>query len=179
MFFRCFLLILLGFCLSVALVGFWWLWLAFVYFCWLFVACVHFEVHKVLCLPRNLHFEVHKVLCLPRNLHTKRCAYHKIGTSQSALRGSQSAAPATKSAHEGSQSAPATKSANEPHVQKSRFTAPVTNQSALKITTMSKVLHLPKNLHFDVKPPRSLALVTKSRLWTTKARGFFCACHET
>ena len=22
---------------------------------------VHFEVHKVLCLPRNLHFEVHKV----------------------------------------------------------------------------------------------------------------------
>ena len=27
------------------------------------------EVHKVLCLPRNLHMEVHKVLRLPRNLH--------------------------------------------------------------------------------------------------------------
>ena len=24
------------------------------------------EVHKVLCLPRNLHMEVHKVLRLPR-----------------------------------------------------------------------------------------------------------------
>ena len=28
-----------------------------------------FEVHKVLCLPRNVHFEVHKVLRLPRHLH--------------------------------------------------------------------------------------------------------------
>ena len=57
--------------------------------------------------------------------------------TKSALRGSPSAAlatksalrgaPATKSAHRGSQSAaPATKSANEQHVQKSRFTAPVT-----------------------------------------------------
>ena len=27
------------------------------------------EVHKVLCLLRNLHMEVHKVLRLPRNLH--------------------------------------------------------------------------------------------------------------
>ena len=26
------------------------------------------EVHKVLCLPRNLHMEVHKVLRLPRKL---------------------------------------------------------------------------------------------------------------
>ena len=35
------------------------------------------EVHKVLCLLRNLHMEVHKVLCLPRNLrmevHTVLC----------------------------------------------------------------------------------------------------------
>ena len=32
------------------------------------------EVHKALCLPRNLHMEVHKVLRLPRNLHI---AVHK------------------------------------------------------------------------------------------------------
>ena len=37
---------------------------------------VHFEVHKALRLPQNLHFEVHKVLCLPRiNLHFK---VHKV-----------------------------------------------------------------------------------------------------
>ena len=35
---------------------------------------------------------------------------------------------------------------------------------------MSKVLHLPRNLHFEVKQP--LAPVTKSRLGTTKTRGF-------
>ena len=52
--------------------------------------------------------------------------------TKSAHRGSQNAAPATKSAHRGSQSAvPATKSANEPHVQKSRFTAPVTKSELL------------------------------------------------
>ena len=33
------------------------------------------EVHKVLCLPRNLHMEVHKVLHLPRNLHME---VHKV-----------------------------------------------------------------------------------------------------
>ena len=50
--------------------------------------------------------------------------------TKSALRGSPSAAPATKSALRGSPiTAPATKSANEPHVQKSRFTAPVRNLS--------------------------------------------------
>ena len=32
---------------------------------------LHMEVHKALCLPRNLHTEVHKVLRLPRNLHMK------------------------------------------------------------------------------------------------------------
>ena len=45
------------------------------------------EVHKTLCLPRHLRMEVHKVLRLPRNL------MH---------RGSQSAVPATNSAHGGS-----------------------------------------------------------------------------
>ena len=45
---------------------------------------------------------------------------------------------------------PCHKSENEPHVQKSRFTAPV--------TTMSKVPRLPRKLHFDVKQ------LTKSRV---------------
>ena len=96
---------------------------------------------KVLRLLRNLQFEVHKVLRLPRSLHFKVCAFH---------RGSQSAVPATKSARRGS-----------PSVQKSRFTAPVTKS---ELTTMSKVRHLPRKLHFEVKQLRSLASVTKSRL---------------
>ena len=37
--------------------------------------------------------------------------------------------------------------------------------------TMSKVLHLPRKLHFEVKQLRSLAP-------GPKARGFPCACHE-
>ena len=80
---------------------------------------------KVLCLPRDLRAEVRKVLRLPRNLHIqRRCpadarAYIRpLGKQQSAVpatrsvhAGSQSTAPAAKSAHEGSQSAaPATKS---------------------------------------------------------------------
>ena len=36
---------------------------------------VHMEVHKVLCLPRDLRTEVHKVQRLPRNLHMK---VHKV-----------------------------------------------------------------------------------------------------
>ena len=89
---------------------------------------VHTQVHKVLCLPRDLRMKVHKVLRLPRNLHIKRrCpadarAYIRpLGKQQSAVPatrsahgGSQSTAPATKSAHEGSQSAArATKSAHQ------------------------------------------------------------------
>ena len=55
-----------------------------------------------------------------------------------ALRGSQSAGPVHKVLHlprklhsEGDRAVPATKSANEPHVQKSRFTAPVTKSQLL------------------------------------------------
>ena len=40
------------------------------------------------------------------------------------------------------------------------------------------MLHPPRNLHFEVTRLRSLAPVMKSRHWTTKARGFTCACHE-
>ena len=46
------------------------------------------------------------------------------------------------------------------------------------ITTMSKVLFLPRNLQFEVKPLRSLGPVTKSRLCITKTRGSPYACHE-
>ena len=61
-----------------------------------------------------------------------------VPATKSALRGSQSAAPATKSARResalrGSQRAvAATNSANEPHVQKSRLTAPVTKSERLE-----------------------------------------------
>ena len=125
---------------------------------------------------------------------------------KSALQGSQSAVPATKSAHRASQSAvPATKSALQgrkvlclPRNCTLRFTkccacreickratcSKATTHCtcheirASKITTMSKVLQLPRNLHFEAKPLRSLAPVTKSRSWTTNARGVPCACHE-
>ena len=80
----------------------------------------------------------------------------------SALQGSQSAAPAMKSAHRGSQSAvPATKSANEPHVQKSRFTAPVTKSELLD----------------DHHHAQSAAPATKTAL-RSKTAPSPCTCHE-
>ena len=95
---------------------------------------LHFEVDKVLYLSRNLHFEVHKALHLPRNLHIE-------GQSQSAV--------------------PATKSANEPHVQKSRFTAPVTKSELLD----------------DHHHVQSAAPATKTaRL--SKTPPIPCTCHE-
>ena len=57
------------------------------------------------------------------------------------------------------------------HVQMSRFTAPVTKSELLDDHHMSKVVHLPRKLHLEVKPFRSLAPVTKSRLWSAKTRG--------
>ena len=86
------------------------------------------------------------MLCLPRNLH----------------RGSQNAVPATKSAHRGSQSAaPATKSANEPHIQKSGFTAPVTKSELL-------------DDHHHVQSP---APATKTAC-RSKTVPIPCTCHE-
>ena len=106
----------------------------------------HRGFHKVLRLPRNLHFEVRQVLHLLRNLHFE---VHKVlrARTKSALQGPQSTAPATKAA-------------NEPRVQKSRFTAPVTKSE--RVEDHRHVLRLPRNLHFEVKPLRSLAPVTKS-----------------
>ena len=114
---------------------------------------LHFEVDKVLCLPRNLHFEVHKAPSLPRNLHFEG---HKVLCLPRNSRNLQTS-----------------------HMSKSNDSLRLSrNQSSSKIITMSKVLHLPRKLHFEVKHVRSLAPVTKSRLWTTKTRGFPCTCHE-
>ena len=111
-----------------------------------------------------------------------------MAATKSAHRGSQSAEPAAKSVRRGSQSAsPATKSAQEPHVEKSRFTAPAQKSERLKdhhhvqSADQSWTAHqawTADHWHLQVNPLRSLAPVTKSPLWTTKARGFPCACHE-
>ena len=121
----------------------------------------------------------------PATKSALRGSQSAVPVTKSALRGSQSAAHATKSAHRGSQSAaPATKSPNETHIQKSRFTAPVTKsellddhhrvQSAAPATnTVSKALRLPRKLqsntsdplHLSRKAPKhevSLAPATKS-----------------
>ena len=108
--------------------------------------CPCLEVHKVLCLPRSLHFKSHKVA--RRNLHFK---VHKV------LR-----------------TAPTTILESPPHVESHDSLHLSRNQSASKTTTTSKVLHLPRNLHFEVSRLRSLAPVTKSRLCTTNTS----ACHE-
>ena len=66
-----------------------------------------------------------------------------------------------------------------PHVQKSGFTAPVTKSGLLDDHHhVQSAVYLPRKLHFEAKQLRSLAPVTKSRLWSTKTRGFPCACHE-
>ena len=85
-----------------------------------------------------------------------------VPVTKSALRGSQSAAPATKSALPGPPSAaPATKSANELHVPKSRFTAPVTKSE------------LPDDHHHV----QSAAPATKTA-FRSKTAPIPCTCHE-
>ena len=86
-----------------------------------------------------------KCLLLPQNLHFE---VHK------ALRLPQ------ESALRGSQTSHTLKSHDSLHLSQ--------NQSTSKSTTVSKVLRLPRSLHFEVKPLRSLAPLPTSRLWTTK-----------
>ena len=130
---------------------------------------------KSACLPRNLPFEVHQVLCLPRNLHfkgfTKCCACHEICTSRftkCCACHEICASRFTKrcTCHEICKRATCPKSKSHDSLHLSR------NLSSSTIATMSKLLRLPRKLHFEVKQLRSLAPVTKSRLWSTKARGF-------
>ena len=117
---------------------------------------LYLEVRQVLHLPRNLHFEVHKVLRLPRNLHfeahlprtlhfevqqvlapatvctsrfTKCCACHEICSARftkccTCHKICTSTVTECCACHE--------ICTNEPHVQKSRFTAPVTKSELLK-----------------------------------------------
>ena len=54
------------------------------------------------------------------------------------------------------------------HISKSHDSLRLSrNLSSLTITAMSKVLHLPRKLHFEGKQLRSLSPVTKSRPWST------------
>ena len=150
--------------------------------------CTSSEIHKALCLPRNLHFEAHKVLRLPRNLHFE---VHKVlrlsqnphfevhkATTNSAHRGSQSAAPVTKSSlsikiregHRfGSLGARALLSSKngcrrrartdpKPHVEKTGFAAPVTRSERLE----------------DHHHVQSAAPATKSALLSMIP----CTCHQ-
>lgn len=89
------------------------------------------------CLPGILHFDIHKVWYLP---------------TKSTFRGSPSVAPTTKYIFRGSPNiAAATKSANEPHVQKPRFIAPIMkseflddyHQCAAKLAFRRKIIQMP------------------------------------
>ena len=123
--------------------------------------------------------------------------------TKSALRGSPSAAPATKSALQGLPSAvpatksvlrgspnavPATKSANEPHVQKSRLTAPVTKSELLddhhhvqsaapQPTTADKATTRPSNGARSFAIPNKTAPATKTA-FRSNSPPIPCTCHE-
>ena len=121
------------------------------------------EVHNVLRLPRNLHFKVRKVLLLPRNLEFERCACHELCTLKflSALRFTNRCACYEIYTSRFTCSGPATafrcKNASNDTIQipkrsfrARQFTALSRNLSASKVSTVSKVLRLPRNLHFEV-----------------------------
>ena len=140
---------------------------------------LRFEVHKALRLPRYLRFKVHKVLhtCAPATKSALRGSQSAAPATKSALQGPQSTAPATKSALQSPLStAPATKSAlrgpqsilrllrflKTNRMYKSHDSACLSrNERARKITTISKALRLPRSLHLEAQPLRSLPLVTK------------------
>ena len=103
---------------------------------------------------------------------TKCCACHEIYTSRFTTCHEMCTSRFTKccACHE--------ICTNEPQISKSHDSLHLSrNLSSSTITTMSKVLRLPRKLHFKVKQLRSLAPATKSRFWS-KARGFPCPCHE-
>ena len=151
----------------------------------------------MLRLLRNLHFEVHKVLRLLRictSRFTKCCACHKICTSRFTKYCAcheictsrftkccacyvnlhfevQSATPATKSVLQGPQSIRYC-SCHLPHVEKSRCTAPVTKSERVEDHHHVHSAASATKSALQSKPLRSLASVTKSRLWTTKSTRF-------
>ena len=150
------------------------------------------EVHKVLRLLRNLHFEVvalatkfafrgsqsaalatksahrgwQKALCLPRNLHLEadKCwARHEICTSRF-----------TKcfACHEICTSRVTRRACHK--ICTSRLKRGACREICKRTTCPKVTIHC----KICISKLRSLAPVTKSRLSTTKARGFPCACHE-
>ena len=93
---------------------------------------------------RNLHFEVRKVLCLPRNLHFE---FHYVLRLQRKLHFK------------------VRKVLRLPRNLQTSHMSPVTTSERLEDHHHVQS-HLPRNLHVEVEPLRSLAPVTKSRLWT-------------
>ena len=125
-----------------------------------FVSC-----HEI-CASRFTKGCARHEICASR--FTKCCACHEICASRftkccdcqeiSTSRFTKCCACHEICASRSQSAVPGTKSANGPHVQKSRVTALVTKSERLDA--------------FRSKTLRSFAPVTKSRLWTAKARGF-------
>ena len=145
------------------------------------------QVHRALRLSRDLHLKVHKVLRTSKL--TKWCT-----ATKSALQGPQSAAPATKSAHQDTHHAvlprrfaaralPKTRSTSQKaafargflrflkssHMSKSRLTAPATkSERAEDQHHVQSTAPATINLYIDIKPLQSPAPVTKSSHQNTK-----------
>ena len=130
---------------------------------------VHMEVHKVLCLPRDLRTEVHKVLRLPRNLHMK---VHKVLRLPRNLH-IKHRCPADARAYIrplGKQQAPHTarkcyRQSAGAQPTPARTSDPLASSKVLCLprdlrTEVHKVLRLPRNLHMKVhkvlRLPRNL-----------------------
>ena len=142
---------------------------------------IHFKVHKVLRLPRSLrvkvhkarrlprtlHFKVHKALRLPRNLHIKiHIAQPCQGESQQE-HWTKGSIMMPKCCFR-SRLRPV--SENEPHVQKSRFTAPATKpEHAEESHHVQSTALAKKSVHRRKAAPISCTRYKISRLWTTKS----------
>ena len=153
---------------------------------------LHFEVYQVLCLPRNLHFEVHQILPLQRNLHSKvnqalhlprnlhsevhqvlrlrRNLYIEVHQVLRLPRNLHFEGPQVLRLPQNLQTSHFFKNHDSLHL--------LGNLNSWTTPAMFKVLYLRRKVHFEIKQFRSLAPVTKSRLWRTKTRGSLCICHE-
>ena len=137
---------------------------------------LHVKVHQVLRLPRNLHVEVRQVLRLPRKICTSRftkcCACHETCTSRFTkcracpeIRTSRFTKCCT--CHEICTSRVTECCAfheifKTRHLSKSHCSPHLSRNLSSSTTTMSKVLHLPRKLHFVDRQLQSLATVTKA-----------------
>ena len=128
-----------------------------------------FACHEICSSGFTTCFACHEV-CTSR--FTKCCAFHEICTfrwtkccvgHQSAFQDSHGAALTRRFA--------ARASKDNIKIPKRSFRAISESEPHVGFHD-SKVLHLPRNLHFEVKPLRSFSPVTKSLLWTTKDTRF-------